>query len=235
MARRGSSPTLTEDIQIQIRADILAGRLHPGARLSPAELRQRFGVSLGVIREALTGLTQQRLVHAQSGQGFRVVTLSEKELRDITLVRTDLETRALRLAIERGDLAWEAALVSAHHRLARTPMRTPDDPHRTSEDWAQPHADFHEALIAGCDVPLLLDFCRTLRNATELYRRWSAPAADREHQQRDVAGEHQAILDATLARDLEKATALLAQHYQRTQDLLLRAGSPSRTETTTGR
>jgi DNA-binding GntR family transcriptional regulator len=146
-----------------------------------------------------------------------------KELRDITLVRTDLETRALRLAIERGDLAWETALVSAHHRLARTPMRTSDDPHHTSEDWAQAHVDFHEALLAGCDVPLLLDLCRTLRNATELYRRWSAPAADRKHQQRNVAGEHQAILDATLARDLEKATTLLAQHYQRTQNLLLEA------------
>lgn len=102
-------------------------------------------------------------------------------------------------------------------------MRAADTPDRTSESWAQAHADFHEALIAACDVTLLVDFCRTLRDATEVYRRWSALAADRGHRQRDVAEEHQAILDATLARDPEAAAELLAQHYRRTRELLLQA------------
>ena len=103
------------------------------------------------------------------------------------------------------------------------PMRAADTPDRTSESWAQAHADFHEALIAACDVTLLVDFCRTLRDATEVYRRWSALAVDRGHRQRDVAEEHQAILDATLARDPEAAAELLAQHYRRTRELLLQA------------
>ena len=224
MAKRGTATTLNEDIYWRIRGDILAGRLHPGARLSPAELREQTGVSLGVIREALTKLAEQKLVYARSGQGFSVVTLSAKELDDLTLVRTDLEVRALRLAIERGDLSWESAVVSAHHRLDRTPMRVAEDPERTSEEWAAAHAAFHEALISACQVPLLLDFCRILHAATELYRRWSGPAAAKLSAQRDVAAEHREIMNAAVARDAERATELLAEHYRRTQQILLAAG-----------
>ncbi|MFC1443105.1 GntR family transcriptional regulator [Streptacidiphilus sp. N1-10] len=224
MARRGTAVTLNEDIYRRIRGDILAGRLHPGDKLSPAELRERFGVSLGVIREALTKLTEQKLVSARSGQGFNVVTLSPEELGDLTLVRIDLEARALRLAIERGDLSWEGEVVSAHHRLARTPMRDADDPERTGEEWAAAHAAFHEALISACQVPLLLDFCHTLRAATELYRRWSGPAAARLSAKRDVGGEHLAIMEATVARDADLAAELLAEHFRRTQQVLLAGG-----------
>jgi DNA-binding GntR family transcriptional regulator len=224
MAKRGTAVTLNEDIYRRVRDDILAGRLRPGEKLSPAGLRERFGVSLGVIREALTKLAEQKLVTARGGQGFSVVTLSPKELGDLTLVRVDLETRALRLAVERGDLSWESDVVSAHHRLARTPVREATDPERTSEMWAAAHTAFHEALISACQVPLLLDFCHTLRAATELYRRWSGPAAAKLVAQRDVTGEHLAIMEAAVARNADRAAELLAGHYRRTQEVLLAGG-----------
>ncbi|MGW1024871.1 GntR family transcriptional regulator [Streptomyces sp. NPDC002577] len=224
MAKRGTAVTLNEDIYRRIRGDILAGRFHPGDKLSPAELRERFGVSLGVIREALTKLAEQKLVTARGGQGFSVVTISPEELSDLTLVRVDLETRAVRLAVERGDLSWESEVVSAHHRLARTPLRDATDPDCTGEEWAAAHSAFHEALISACQVPLLLDFCHALRDATELYRRWSGPAAAKLTAKRDVAGEHLAIMEAAVARDADLAAELLAEHYRRTQQLLLADG-----------
>ncbi|MEU6147477.1 GntR family transcriptional regulator [Streptomyces sp. NPDC047081] len=224
MTKRGTAVTLNEDIYRRIRGDILAGRYRPGGKLSPAELCERFGVSRGVVREALTKLAEQKLVSARGGQGFSVVTLSPEELADLTLVRVDLETRALRLAVERGDLSWESEVVSTHHRLARTPMREASDPERTSEEWALAHAAFHEALISACRVPLLLDFCHTLRAATELYRRWSGPAAASLADKRDVAGEHLAIMEAAAGRDADLAAELLGEHYRRTQQLLLSGG-----------
>lgn len=33
---------------------------------------------------------------------------------------------------------------------------------------------------------------------------------------RDVPGEHRALIDAALARDIDKACALLAEHYETT-------------------
>ena len=49
--------TLSEQRYASIRADILAGRARPGERLRLAALAERHGVSLSVVREALTRLS----------------------------------------------------------------------------------------------------------------------------------------------------------------------------------
>jgi DNA-binding GntR family transcriptional regulator len=143
------------------------------------------------------------------------------EIEDLTDVRCEIEGLALRRAIERGGIAWEARLVAAHHVLTNTPLLVADEPPRISEEWATAHADFHAALVEGCGSPLLRRMRRSLYDAAELYRRWSVPA-DAGH--RDVAGEHRALCEATLARDSDRAVALLTEHIRHTTRILLAAG-----------
>ncbi|WP_268977932.1 FCD domain-containing protein [Streptomyces sp. GS7] len=50
--------------------------------------------------------------------------------------------------------------------------------------------------------------------AAAIYLRWSGPVG--QDYDRDVAREHQALLDAVLARDPRAAADLLAQHIDRT-------------------
>jgi DNA-binding GntR family transcriptional regulator len=59
---------------------------------------------------------------------------------------------------------------------------------------------------------------QSLRDAAELYRRWSVPLSDDE---RDVAGEHQALLDAVLDRNVEAAVAALTDHINETSRRLI--------------
>ena len=174
--RSDRATTLSELVYTSVRADILAGRVRPGERLRLAALTERHDVSLSVVREALTRLAAQKLVTAEPQLGFAVTTISSAELEDLTTVRCDIEGLALRRAIERGDIAWEARLVSAHHVLANTPATTPGEPQRVTEEWATVHADFHAALVDGCNSPLLRQIRRSLYDAAELYRRWSLPA-----------------------------------------------------------
>jgi DNA-binding GntR family transcriptional regulator len=219
--------TLSEQVAAAVRADILSGRLRPGERLRLAVLTERHGVSLSVVREALTRLAGpghgagERLVHAEPQLGFSVAALSVDEIEDLTAVRCDIEGLALRRAVERGDIAWEARVVAAHHILTNTPPLVVDEPTRVSEEWAAVHADFHAALVEGCGSPLLRQMRRSLYDAGELYRRWSVPA-DAGH--RDVAGEHRALFEASLARDSERAVALLTEHIRHTTRILLAAG-----------
>ncbi|MFM7045107.1 MAG: GntR family transcriptional regulator, partial [Ilumatobacteraceae bacterium] len=42
--------TRTEQVYGSMRADILSGRLEPGARLPFAELTERYGASMGALR-----------------------------------------------------------------------------------------------------------------------------------------------------------------------------------------
>jgi DNA-binding FadR family transcriptional regulator len=117
-----------------------------------------------------------------------------------------------------GNCDWEVNLVAAHHKLSRTEPFADGDPAHLNEDWVAAHADFHQALIEGCGSPRLLELASSLRDAAEIYRRWSFR---REGTARDVAGEHQALLDASLARDLDRAEQILSSHLRRTADSLM--------------
>ncbi len=206
----------TDQVHSQIRADILGGVFEPGQKLKFATLGERYGASVSAIRECLTRLTEQRLVVSEPMVGFRVMPLSIEDLEDLTATRIDLETLALRGAITGGDMDWESDLVAAHHRLERTTLTTTEGPVRVSDEWEAAHARFHAALLAGCRRPRLLAMTDSLRDAAELYRRWSQP----REPERDVAAEHRAIFEATLARTTKAATTALRDHYQRTADIL---------------
>jgi len=215
---RSGVPTRAERVYGELRADILAGRRHPGERLPFADLSARYGASMGVVREALTRLAAEGLVESEPQYGFRVMPISADDLRHLTEARRAIEPLVFRAAIEHGGLAWEAQVVAAHHRLERTPVLAADDPERVGEEWAEAHAEYHRALLAGCPNPRLRSVAASLRDAAELYRRWSATL---DQHQRDIPAEHRAMLDAVLAQDADAAAEALSAHIQHTTDLLL--------------
>ena len=219
MSLMARSETRSERIYAQLRSDILTGRLLPGQRLPFAELGSRYGTSVGVLREALTRLVEQGLVLSEPQLGFRVTPVSEHDLRDLTITRIDIETLCLRYAIEQGDLAWESRVVAAFHTLDRTPEHASHGSSAVNEDWAIAHAAFHAAILEGCPTRRLREIAASLRDASELYRRWSRHLGSEDN--RDIAGEHRALRDAVLARDVEVATAALTAHIRYTTQALI--------------
>jgi DNA-binding GntR family transcriptional regulator len=198
----------------------LSCRILPGSRLKIQELCTRLSVSLGAIREALSRLTSEGLVVAEPQRGFRAAPISPEDLSDLTRVRIEIEALCLRRAIALGDVDWEARLVAAFHRLSRTPERAPSDPVRSNDEWAAAHAAFHLALVEGCGSPWLLRLHSQLYDQSERYRRLSVSLA---RQARKIGDEHQAIMDATLGRDADKAVALVTAHMTETTNILLTA------------
>jgi DNA-binding GntR family transcriptional regulator len=213
-----TSTTRAELVHDTLRDEVLRGLYAPGQRLRLVELAQRFTVSQSVVREALTRLAEQKLLVALPQQGFRVMPLSPPDLRDLTEARVELEALVIRLAVQRGDVAWESAVVAAHHQLVRTAV--PDESlSEINEEWFRAHEEFHQVLLAGCGNRRLTDLATELRASASLYRRWSRFAG--RSYGRDVADEHRAILDAVLARDPDAAAALITSHIQHTTDVLL--------------
>ncbi len=215
--------SITQQAYERLRADVLACRLPPGSRLRINELCAEMNVSLGAVREALARLTSEGLVIAEPHRGFRVTGISNAELRDLTAVRIDIEAQCLARAIKTGDLAWESRLVATYHELSRTPERTPSDPQRLSDAWSTLHRAYHEALVSACDSPWLLRLRSILYAQSERYRRLSVPLATTE---RDIDQEHREIVDAAIARDADKACALLTAHIRNTTSILLDATMP---------
>lgn len=214
---RGAALTLSEEVYSRLRNQILTGVLVPGAKLKSAEIKADFNVSLGVVREALTRLSEQQLVVAAPNQGFTVAELSERRLRELVQVRTEVEGFAVGLAVVQGNLDWEGDVIAAHHRLERTPLKLADG--EPNPEWATAHAQFHAQLIAGCGNGLLSELCSSLFHSAELYRIWSDPLLN---EYRDVAGEHRALMESVVARDAARATELLRAHIELTGENALR-------------
>ncbi len=218
MAKSAGSETLALNVYEQLRFAIFNGGFAPGERLKPVELGGRFGVSLGVMREALALLAAHDLVRIDRNRSCHVTPLSLEALADLTVARKITEGAALRLSVERGGVTWESEALAAHHRMASLPIHLPEDPTLRNEEWARAHLEFHATLIENCDNPVLLDICARLSDAAELYRAWSGPRSREIH--RDVAGEHKALLDAALAHDADRAVLLFEAHIDRTEALV---------------
>jgi DNA-binding GntR family transcriptional regulator len=213
--------TRVDRVFSELRADILAGRRRPGSKLLLAELVAHHEASMGVVREALSRLAAMGLVDNKPQHGFRVMPISLEDLRYLTEARCDIESLVLREALVHGSLAWESNVVSAHHRLTRTPQMAAEDPSRLNDEWASAHAQLHAALLDGCPNPRLRSIATALREAAELYRRWSVPIG--HDQDRDIAGEHATLVRAAVERDAERAVTVLTEHIQHTARVLIDA------------
>jgi DNA-binding GntR family transcriptional regulator len=209
--------TRADGVYRRLRADILGGRLVPGQRLKFPELSRRYDTSVGAAREALTRLVTDGFVRTQSHQGFTVTPLSHEDLAELTRARVEVESLVLRLAVLDGDMRWEADAVAAHHVLERTPFLGDGD-HPTDE-WSAAHAEFHHALVAGCRNRRLRAMARGLREEAELYLQWSVSFG--REPDRDLPGEHRALLHAAIGRDADRAADLLRDHIAHTAQLLI--------------
>jgi DNA-binding GntR family transcriptional regulator len=206
------SGSATQTVYEQLRVSLLAGRYRPRAKLKISELGSAFSVSTGAIREALARLTAEGLVTAMPQRGFRVAPVSVADLRDLADMRIEIETKCLRRAIANGDLAWEAAVVAAHHRLAVTPIAAADG--SFSPSWIMAHRDFHAALAQACDSAWMLRVRDLLFAHNERYLDL-ARKTDRGN--RAAAREHRELMEAALARDTDRAVAAMTAHIAKTR------------------
>jgi DNA-binding GntR family transcriptional regulator len=167
------------------------------------------------LREALSRLAESRLVIAVGHRGFRVPDVSPEDLMDVAMVRRQMEGFALRLAIRYGDDLWEARAVDAGEKFAMLQRSGKNFPENV---WESRHRDFHYALITACQSPCLLHLFGALSDQFDRYRRLSAKSRLPNAPQWLV---HKEILQATLARDADKAVKLLEDHITEAARLMV--------------
>jgi GntR family transcriptional regulator, carbon starvation induced regulator len=143
----------TFDVLRKMREDILCCVLKPDQRLRFGELRQRYGTSVGTLREALSHLVSEGLARTEAGRGFQVAPISLADFLDLSELRVHLETTTLADAIRHGTDVWEAEIVSSYFLLAKLAAPKPDDPVSVKREWGKRHKRFHDSLVATCTSP----------------------------------------------------------------------------------
>ncbi|MBO9112574.1 MULTISPECIES: FCD domain-containing protein [Rhizobium/Agrobacterium group] len=212
--------TITEIVYRRLRLDIVWGVLAPGSALRSDDLRERYGVGVSPLREALTRLMAERLVTSVGQRGFRVADISNHDVIDVMETRLVIEKAALKASLEKGDIAWESRLVAAFHALSRIPIpRSQDD--GSAEEWAECHRNFHMCLLSACGSSWQMNLASLLFDQAERFRLVRVRRIDKPKLTRDTMEEHKQIVDAALGRDFESSFAALEQHYRATSNEVL--------------
>jgi DNA-binding GntR family transcriptional regulator len=209
----GEGDTLSERAAAMLERDIIAGRLKPGSRLAITELVQHYDIGATPLREGLSRLVSRGLIVAIGQRGFRVASVSREDLSDITRMRVVIEVEALRLAMEQGDDAWEANIISALHQLRRHIERVGVKFREGAEDFDALHKSFHTSLLQACGSIRLLAAHSDLYDQAYRYRRVMMRGFDSGERFAEV---HHELAERVIARDAAKARTMLAEHLEST-------------------
>lgn len=193
-----------------LRRDISFGVLLPDQKLKIQSLRTRYGGSNHSMRETLRLLTAEGLVEATTQRGFRVTSATEDDVRDIFMVRSEIEKIAISLAIEEGDIAWEGRVIAAHHALQKAETqvaKNTDD--LTALQWDEACRAFSLALIDACGSPRLIDLQRKLFNQSRRFRLALLREGRLDFDKRRACQRR--LVDAVLARNTKAAIASLVE------------------------
>ena len=209
-----SNETRASSVYCELKGDILNGKLKPDHKLRLEALKTDYNVGNSPLREALNRLSAKGIVVREENRGFRVSSVSAAELEEIIRTRCWLEEIALRESMRNGDDAYDEKILLAVYRLSKASGKDS----QLQEDL---YTDFHLSLLGACNSQLLLTYCAQLHEQTLRYRNLSAVVEHREGQEKK---ELEAIRDAVLARDEDKAVQLLVSHYHVIAEILISGG-----------
>jgi len=100
-AQRLSRSLHSGTVAARLREAIISGGLQAGTRLSERDLAEKLGVSRGPIRSALVVLEGEGLVETGSNGRAVVRGFGPADIADLMAVRLELESTAVRWAVER--------------------------------------------------------------------------------------------------------------------------------------
>jgi DNA-binding GntR family transcriptional regulator len=187
----------------QLEQDIVMGAFRPGERLDEQSLAARFNVSRTPIREALQQLASAGLVTAQPNRGAFVASLGVRDVVERFEAMAALEGMCGRLAARRIADSERRALTDAHEACAREAARGDADAYYYENER------FHDVIYGACHNAFLAEQTRLLHKRLKPYRRLQLRLRNRVP---TSLKEHQAIVDAILAGDGDRAEQMLKDH-----------------------
>lgn len=202
----------SEAVYEVLRAQIIAGELAPRERLPEVDLAASLGVSRTPIREALRLLLGEQLVERRPTGGFRVSPLDIADVKGVYEVRALLEGLLARDACERLTADHLATLRQQIDRMSL--LRDHDG------EVVKVGREFHALIEEAAGNRWALQLLQQIRGHVDRYRTLSTRSAGRSA---EAVAEHQAVYDALVARDPERAQAMMRDHVHRSGESALKA------------
>jgi DNA-binding GntR family transcriptional regulator len=197
--------SIREQVRRILHAQVLSGALVPGQVYSAVALAEELNVSATPVREAMLELANAGFVEVARNRGFRILTISARDLDEIVELRLMLEVPAIKGVIARASNEQLAALGPLADEIVEAARRE-DIPAYLLSDQT-----FHRTLLELAGNARLVKLVVDLRDQTRLLGLRGLSASG---QLIESAQEHCEIASTIQARNLKQAQALMTRHIQ---------------------
>jgi DNA-binding GntR family transcriptional regulator len=207
-------PILTDsEIYDSIVAAILDHRLAPGTKLGEEKLGRAFGVSRTRIRQVLVRLAAEQIVVITHNRGACVASPTPQEAREVFEARMLIEPPLIEAFLSTADTPRLHAL---QHTLRQEEQALHAGDRRAAVRLS---GDFHLQIAEGAHNATLEKILRELVSRTSLIlMAYDTPV--KAHCDSHTCGcdEHEALLEAILARNAREASRLMKRHLRHLLD-----------------
>jgi len=193
---------LYEEVAELMRQKIFTRELEPGSWIDELKLAEQLGISRTPMREALKVLAAEGLVTMKVRRGAYVTEVSDKDLRDVYHLLALLESDAAGVVAKDGSDEQHQALQDLHQQLC--------DAVEDRERFFELNEQFHVQLLSAADNRWRQQMVTDLRKVMKLNRHHSLFKTGRVQ---ESLQEHQALMDALLARNSVLSTQRMREHF----------------------
>lgn len=204
--RRG----LGAEVADMIRSGIFTGAFQPGTALREVELSRALEVSRGPVRDALQLLEREGIVRSEWHRGATVTVLSDQDIEELNSLRGSLEWLAVRRVVE---LAADTDLIRIE--MAARAMERAEDPY----GMVRCDIEFHDAVYLAAKHSRLLEAWYAIRSQVFLFLIMRVNTSTVDYLAH-VRLEHEMLVRALKARNLDAALEMFAVHRKHAFDLL---------------
>lgn len=200
------STTRRDHVAAALRRSILAGQIAPGTQLVESGLAAQFGVSRGLLREAVRELIETGLVVNRPYAGTFVTEVNGRVLRDVYEVRRVLERQAYISIWPHRDKSFRDELRSRFDLM----MSAVDSGDLQEEIRAEAH--FHGLVFERCGNHLMPSFWQQMTQKIQL---GFAVCQIAHAPKMDFQENHGLFLEKALGEDLMEMLEELEIHLER--------------------
>lgn len=193
---------LYEEVAELLRQRIFARELAPGSWIDEMRLAEEYGISRTPLREALKVLATEGLVTMKMRRGAYVTEVNDKDQHDVYHLLSLLESDAAGVVAVQASDAELAELNSIHQELVAAVGNT--------DKFFEINERFHMRLLEIANNRWRDQMVADLRKVMKLNRHNSLLKSGRIE---ESLREHQALLDALLARDVSASVTRMQAHF----------------------
>ena len=194
---------LYEEVAELLRQRIFSRELEPGSWIDELKIAEEYGISRTPLREALKVLAAEGLVTMKVRRGAYVTEVSDKDLADVYHLLALLESDAAGVVASRAT-EGELAELQALHTELKAAVKKRDQFFAINER-------FHMRILEIADNRWRQQMVADLRKVMKLNRHNSLLKTGRIS---DSLAEHEAVMEALLARDPALTQARMLAHFR---------------------